>query len=276
MSPNIRTEMMGSERWYVHPTTGTKVPSVTTALGIIDKPALMYWAAGEVAMFAIQHKEAWTNLPDAAALQLLKGVPWQRRNRAGDTGTNAHEYAEALLSGRARVDQSIAEATQSNDLLMGEGYAEACEGVRQLVKALDPEVVATELTCWSHKYGYAGTFDGLLRIKPFGLCLVDWKTSKDVYPDMGVQLAAYRYADEIVTATGKSFDMPKVDQCLILHIPKKAGQPAGVVPVRAGEEEHEAFLGALDVYRWKTLHSSASLGQRLTPEQFIEWREHNK
>lgn len=52
-----------------------------------------------------------------------------------------------------------------------------------------------ELKVWSEQYQYQGTLDCVAKIGK-KLVVVDWKTSKSIYPDMGLQLAAYAKAYE--------------------------------------------------------------------------------
>ena len=66
---------VGTGRGYVHPVTQVTVPSVTTILQVLDKPALPRWAAKSVAEFATANKNSWVNLPDDAAIDLLRVHP---------------------------------------------------------------------------------------------------------------------------------------------------------------------------------------------------------
>lgn len=70
------------------------------------------------------------------------------------------------------------------------------------------EYDSLEQRLWNDKYGYAGTCDyigkyttwepycvrGHCRKFKDSLIIADWKTSKDIYPDYWLQLAAYAYA----------------------------------------------------------------------------------
>lgn len=233
-----------SGRHYVHPRTGEEVPSVTTILGVLDKPALPRWAALEVATYAVTHADSWRDLPPRDAVELLKKAPWGKTKNAADAGTDAHAYCEALLRGTANP---IPQQDMFSPL-----YGKALENVAALVAAVKPQPLAIEATAWSNGFGYAGTFDGL-HIIDGQVTLVDLKTSKDVYPDYALQLAAYRFADAIVTPDGDDLVMPEIQRCQIWHAPKEGAW--SVVDVRADHDEFAAFRAALEVWKWKQDHA---------------------
>ncbi len=91
-------------RRYYQLADGTKLPSVTTILGVaLNKPALPGWAAKTVAT------EAMDNLPRLVrmsrtdrdgALRWLKGSPYAQRDAAAEAGTQAHQLAEAHALGK--------------------------------------------------------------------------------------------------------------------------------------------------------------------------------
>lgn len=243
-TPALAKTGTGGTRLYTHPTTGQEVPSVTTILGVLDKPALPRWAALEVATYAIENRESWQGLPARDALELLKKAPWAKSKSAADAGTDAHAYCEAILRGEA--------VEAPTDTTFAPLYGDALKNVRELIDHVKPTVIAVEATAWSHTHGYAGTFDGLHLIDG-KLTLVDLKTSKDVYPDYALQLAAYRYATHILLPDGTEVPMPAIDRCQVWHAPKE-GKWA-VVDVRAEHDEFAAFTAALDIWKWKTQHA---------------------
>lgn len=247
-NPTLAKTAPSGSRLYAHPVTGQEVPSVTTILGVLDKPALPRWAALEVATYAIENRESWQGLPARDALELLKKAPWAKSKSAADAGTDAHAYCEDLLLGRA--------ADAPTDTTFAPLYGEAITNVRNLITELRTNhtftVVAVEATAWNTTHGYAGTFDGLHLIDG-KLTLVDLKTSKDVYPDYALQLAAYRYATHILLPDGTEIPMPQIDRCEIWHAPKEGTHKR--VEVRADVDEFAAFTAALDIWKWKNHHA---------------------
>lgn len=97
--------------------------------------------------------------------------------------------------------------------------------------------VAAESTCFSSRYGYAGTLDAIL-VREDGLYVADWKFAESLdLPRYTVQLTAYSKIVEKVKGT------------LLVQI-TKAGEvkPRFRKPCPAS---WSAFLGALGVVKWR-------------------------
>src|SRR5665213_1834664 len=81
---------------------GEWVPGVTTIIGVLEKPAIAKWAAGQVAEYVADNREAVGHLYSAGRgpmVAALKEVPWQKRDDAATRGTTLHDFAERLLHG---------------------------------------------------------------------------------------------------------------------------------------------------------------------------------
>lgn len=144
---------------YIAP-SGEAYPSVTEVLSGQPKPWLERW------------KEKW-------------GVLAQRKTDcANGVGSRFHELAEQLCW------QKVV-PLPSNRRLAGMLW-----NFEEWRKASGFEPKETELHVVSDTYKYHGTFDavGWFAAKPKTLCLLDWKTSSGIYPDMALQLAAYAQA----------------------------------------------------------------------------------
>ena len=77
---------------------GKKLPGVTTILGVLDKPALLWWAAREAAQ-ATAAAIVDGGMPADRAIEVGKKAPFQRRAEAADAGTQAHACVEAHYAG---------------------------------------------------------------------------------------------------------------------------------------------------------------------------------
>lgn len=249
MTSPILAVKVGSGRGYVHPVSQQTVPSVTTVIGVLDKPALPRWAAKSVAEFAVENKANWVNLPDDAAVEMLKGSPWRTRDKAAAAGTDAHSYCESLLRGEIDI----------NSPFDPPGLGDAAKNVREILKTLQPQPLSIEGTVWSHKYGYAGSFDGIHLIGG-EVTLVDLKTSSGVYADYAIQLAAYKYADVILLPNGEEIPMLPITRCQIWHAPKEGKW--SVVDVDVTEAEFEVFKSAINVFNWKSGRYKEVLGRK--------------
>jgi len=142
---------------------GQRVPSVTTVLNILGKPALIQWA--------------WQCGID--------GKDWKTvRDSAGDIGTLVHHLIMSHLTGQ--------EPDTSEYSAQAIDQAESC-----LIRFWDWEkehdlkgtLIETPLV--SQVYGFGGTPDwyGLLDDYP---TLIDFKTSKGIYTEFFYQLGAYK------------------------------------------------------------------------------------
>lgn len=117
--------------------------------------------------------------------ELLKSrnfSPYQQKSLAATRGSGVHDVFETfLLEGTANLSL-IPDGMQ--------GYAR--QAIAWVVEA-KPEVIVTEATVASLRYGYAGTLDLLCKLDGVPT-IVDLKTSKRIYETHAIQLAAYRLA----------------------------------------------------------------------------------
>lgn len=237
-TPQVTTTTLGGKRHYIHPITGQTVPSVTTILDVLDKPALTRWAAKSVAEFAVANKDAWVGLPDDAATDMLKGSPWRTRDKAAATGTDAHSILESFANGV--VPQFLPPGVPT----------EVVNGLAEFWTTHTPKVIACEQTIWNSTIGYAGSFDLIAELDGVST-LIDLKTSSGVYGTMGLQLAAYARGEEIITAEGSTTAMPRIDAFAILHVPQN-GKKWQLVPMDVTDMEYNAFIMARGLFAWRT------------------------
>lgn len=220
-------------RGYKHPTTGQKVPSITTITGCLDKPVLVPAAAKLNAEWAVKNWDELSALDESSRVDLIKGRYRKEWFGKADLGTRVHEVAEAWAK-----DTPLPQV--SPDM---EGM------VRSLLQFLDdycPEFSFIEATVWSEQYEYAGTldftamFDG---VSTFG----DYKTGARVYPEIALQIAAAVNADYIITPDGETFEVPRCDRAVGVNI-----RPQGYTVHDVNlDGAFQAFLGLRSAYRWK-------------------------
>jgi len=143
---------------------GEIIPSVTTILSVLNKPALVKWA---------------NNLG-------LQGIDSSKYTDAMATiGTLAHYLIEChllefkpLLAEYSKDDISKAE-TAMIKYLDWEGQ-----------NKLEPKLVEAQVV--SEKYRFGGRIDLYGKLNG-EMTLIDFKTCKAIYPEMICQLAAYKY-----------------------------------------------------------------------------------
>lgn len=186
---------------------GKMYPSVTTALSIIHKPQLEQWRGN------VGNEEADRVMHEAA-----------------DIGTEVHSYCDLINSG-------ITDFTVPDEL------SPIVDAYKHWFKSAVKEVISTETLIVSHRYQYAGRFDLLAILKGDKLpTVVDIKTSRDIYPDMGLQLAAYQQ--------GLKEAGIKANRRLILHLDKITKGKSKTKEYRDHARDLNMFLYALELYRY--------------------------
>jgi len=148
---------------------GKRLPRVTSILSVIAKPQLYAW-------YAAKGSEANTILRSSA----------QR-------GSDVHRAIEALQSGHKWDDVVKTLGKEPNKYLLGyKKFRE--EWNYKPIKKFNQKLV------WSEKHEYCGEVDeyGTLTNYRSGSnydnVLIDYKTSSGIYPEYGLQVAAYRMA----------------------------------------------------------------------------------
>ena len=116
------------------------------------------------------------------------------KEAAGDKGSKVHTAISILLAGQpVSMDEPITNpSTGKPEPLTLEEYA-AVMSFTAWHQAVKPALVAQDIVVWHDTEGYAGTVDAVFTIKG-ELWVVDFKTSKAVYPGHRMQVSAYREA----------------------------------------------------------------------------------
>lgn len=205
-----KTSRWGSRSYTVPNASGdgeSKYPSVTTILGIIAKPALVYWAAKVEREFCLERlQELYDSLdkrvstPSFLAAYLARlgsQLAHKQLSRAAtDIGTMVHDRIEWEMRTELGV-RGLKEPFIPEELVLGTGETlihparQAYESYLRWKTEKKVKPLKVEQVVWSHKYGIAGTLDwvGLVEDR---LTLADWKSSKGIYPEYRYQIAAYR------------------------------------------------------------------------------------
>jgi hypothetical protein len=227
-TPALAENVKGKGRHYRNP-DGELVPSVTNVLGVLNKPALPRWAAKVVAEQAVAMRDSLLKLDEAEAIDMLKGAPWRNSSRAADRGTTIHAYLESRLAGMDPKEIS------------GEA-ARFRRAADEFLTAWTPKPLHLELTVFGD--GYAGTGDLWAVLNNGATAVLDYKTSKAIYPEAALQLAALAYAQ--TTADGDP--APKVDEAWVVRIGEDGYEAK---QVRDLEGCYQTFQALLTAWRWQ-------------------------
>lgn len=187
---------------------GKPIPSVTTILNRLAKPALIQWAAD----CEVEHMSAVLNSPAGFLLSNIAGeldnarkAHAVKRDTAADVGTQLHEYARASLAGQAP-------ALPNNEV------------VQRVIGALidwrckhDIQPIGLERRIMSQRHWYAGTCDFFGKIDG-RLCVLDFKTGSGIYDEFWLQTAGYDIA--LTEELALPFDLDH----WIVRLDKKTGE----------------------------------------------------
>jgi len=190
---------------------GTRVPGTTTITGIIDKPALKYWA----------------NDLGLQGIDVRKYV-----DVLGDAGTLAHRMIECHLKG---IECNTDEYSK-NDIDLAEN---------SFLKFLDWEkkykytLLHSELKIVSEKYRIGGTLDAVYQDKN-KIILIDFKTAKAIYREMKMQVGGYALLYEE--------NFKKIDECYILRIGRTEDEGFDFIEIKDIKLYQDAFLDCLHLY----------------------------
>ena len=269
-------------------------PSVTTVLGLLDKPGLSWAAAKETALFAVLHPDEWQHLPeDEAVDRLRKHHDGLWKGRAA-MGTLIHAANEAFCAGEnfdieAGIDAlieserpTIWQRMDRDDIVeQALGYV---LGLEKWWLDWQPQVYASESVV-RVPGKYIGQADMGMRAHLLGQdVLIDVKTTAQQSEDKGIyldswilQTAAYAYADEEVfyeLAEDKSRKSgfrpvevgtgpwPKPERCAIVHL--RGDEDYSFFDLPVDDEAHEQFLRLCDVWHW--LRALPKFPERITRE----------
>lgn len=278
--------------------------SVTTIIGVFDKPALLYWAAEQTANAAIDSLNTWQAMAQDegrdVAIKWLRDARFRRpKTKLSDSalGTVIHKVCEtyALTGSRPDKDfvtQLIVDAggpqvdVESETTVVGRSLQQFDGWLQRFT----PSYQATEVCVYNPTYGYAGQTDAFLTIDGVRF-ITDYKSTrnpkdsqgrpKKPYPEqVGLQLAAYRNAEHAAVWRPRRFEKMRRRYYLLGATERELAVPVpevdtGLViqitpescesyPIRCDEEVHTAFLYALEAFRWMQETSKTVMSDALT------------
>lgn len=259
----VRTTYKGGSRFYIHPADSEIThPGVTSVIGMLPKQNFLApWNArmtAELAVDSIDFVKEMAERDRAGAVDYLRGAARRYTKARSDVGSEAHDLFERLMRGEYV-------GRQRSDI---QPYV---DNFREFLEAVNPELIRAEDVAWSDTYGYAGSFDVVLRIWmdkggritpdrsgiPHVL-IADWKTSKSTYPDVALQLSAYANADYYLDAEGRRYELPTLDGGAVLHITDTDWQ---FKPVAIGDDVFEHFLHLRATFDWDREQSKRVIGK---------------
>ncbi len=193
---------------------GKQVPGVTTILSVLNKPALVKWA---------------NNLG-------LQGIDSSKyRDKMASIGTLAHEMIMCHFMGQ-KCD--LSEYSQDDIGKAKNALLSFFEWEK--VNKVEPVLVEAPLVSEAHQFG--GTIDLYAKLNG-SFWLVDFKTSKGLYPEATHQVVAYR---QLLIENGHP-----VDRVRILRIGREASEGFEDKVIANLEPHWELFKHCRAIYSLK-------------------------
>jgi hypothetical protein len=245
---------------------GDRVPGPSKVLGEgFPKPALINWAANATALYAANNWDELAALPPGDRQKRLENARFEQTKEATERGREVHDQIVRYLAHEPVVPP--------------EGLELHVDAAIKFIEEWQMAEVAVEAACFSREYGYGGRFDLVARLADGLLWLLDWKTSsRGLYLENVLQLAAYRYADFYVQA-GDLDDrgwylehpMPVVDRVGVVWV---RADGCELYPVAAGPEAFAVFGAVQAVAEFRQYGergaSDAWIGEALRPPPIEE------
>ncbi len=208
MAGPLGSEQSARGRLYKDPATGKKYPSVTTIIGVLDKPFLKPWVAKVVAERAVENMEDLyrrVRVDKEAARKWLSAAHRDYSGSAALRGSDLHDLAERHDKGQEIVYD-----------LVGAEALQMLSHYRQFLADCDVRIVASEASLVNRTLGYGGAADAIAEIPMISdePVIADIKTSpKGPYSTWAMQLAAYSRA-ELMVAKGEGFEATEISDMI--------------------------------------------------------------
>ena len=220
---------------YVWREKGLPVPGVTSILALLNKPALIQWAANmaveHITNGYVKRLEAGEMPETSSFLALCQEAKTAHRRvskEAADVGTLAHKFCEQVM-GTGRGTMPTDEKAQAS-----------CNAFLSWYRANKITTESTERIVFSKRWYYAGQVDwtGSINDAPG---ILDFKTSTNLYLEAILQLGGYSVAIE--EQEGRT-----INDGWIVRLDKKTGKPT-VYHINLTNQIKDAFLRVREAHK---------------------------
>ncbi len=238
-------EAKGSQPRYT--LNGKRLTGVTTALGVLNKPALLGWAAREAYSDCIGKDEAYIK----TCIKDKNYAHTRKSDKAKEIGTDTHAIFETWVV--SKINNTTYDGIKIPATEEAMAWTE-----RENIKWL-----ATEQSVVSSKYWYAGTFDALVEIDG-EMWVVDLKTSSGIYGnEYWLQCSAYMNAIEEMKPENN------IVGSIIFRVGKEAKKDGSndvqIVKKRKDTRDFKSFLACLVIHREGEMQSWSNDEALITP-----------
>lgn len=223
-------------------------PSVTTILGLLDKPFLLKWAAEQAVkhLWGIITSKPEIVKPDQSMCN-IEGIiqdsvmAFQKvSGEAKDIGSQVHQLLEYYV--KAKINNTSLPSSKDYD-----EEAKLC--FNQFLIWEDqykPVWIASEMTVYNTDLGYAGTLDAVCLINE-KICVIDFKTDKQISDTYPMQISAYKAAYNLMLDQLNG-PINRASSQGILRLPKNGDTFEWIDYTDSYERNMVAFAGLLQYY----------------------------
>jgi hypothetical protein len=245
------TRRVNRGRGHSYLLDGAPVDGVTTCLGEgYPKPGLIGWAFDTASQYAVDHWDELAELGPGSRLARIQKARYAARDEAAVRGTAVHELAQRLQAG---------EEIDVPEHLIGH-----VDAYLTFVHDWQPVELLVEAPVFSREFRYAGTVDLVADLADGRRWLLDWKTSKgEPYPEVALQLAAYRYSEFTLNGDNSETPMPRVDRCGVVWL---RADGYDLIPVDAGIDAFVAFGHVQQVAQFRADPRERWIGSSVRPD----------
>ncbi|MDD4924314.1 MAG: hypothetical protein PHF74_05720 [Dehalococcoidales bacterium] len=241
---------MLEKKGYCYYLDGEKLPSVTTILGVLDKPAILYWSIKKTIGYIGAHLADLRaeDLTEDEALDILKKAKqhaFDIAKQEADRGTQVHTLIHQYLLGEKVYLEELDEKVRN-------GY----QGAENWIKESGYTSEAIEEQVYHKDLLYAGTLDTRGK-RADKRALLDWKATevwKERKDKKTGEIKKYfteqPYAEMKIQPVAYAEAVGNIDEVWVIRLDKSTGIP---YPYLIEKDEREAcfqsFLGALQTYK---------------------------
>lgn len=218
---------------------GERMTGVTTVLGVINKPALVGWAARMASDYVLENLKSMDDLE--VVCEQAKKAHAMKRDKAAVAGTDVHAECEEYIKEMIEKYDGLAG-------LMRPGTSEQAHAFASWAFDQKIKFLSSEEQVYSVKHFTAGTYDFMCEMD--GLKYVgDIKTTSGIYDRTPfAQTAAY----QMMLAEMRGVEPSEVaDRRIIVNLKKEGtfNPDKDVYISEHYEDDIELFMSALTMYR---------------------------
>lgn len=235
---------------YHHPKHGI-IPNATGVCKVMNKPALVPWAARKASEFWYENIAPGEYYDELQLSKLNEAGKTAHNIYSGerrDIGSHVHDWAEKMAHYEMGRRKTTPKMPVNPQIRKG---CEAWKQWRRKSKAWEFEYA--ERVFFHPEDVHVGTADGWLCHNDTHWMVLDYKTGSGVWAEAGLQTAAYAMSASL------EFGIPieYIERCVV-HLNTKSGNASVWDEGRIQEKltggditrDYECFLGLLKAYNW--------------------------